>query len=69
MKATTGLGADRMTPIDVERPPDSAVLELAELLNLIECSLACPFQTQLVIGKLLPKKLGGDRVIGASFPG
>eukprot|EP00959_Pyramimonas_sp_CCMP1952_P236982 4952571-Pyramimonas_sp.AAC.1 len=70
MKAAAGLGADRMTPIDVERLPSVALVELAELLNAIERTLAWPHQTQLIIGKPLPKKLSGDRVIGlASFLG
>jgi hypothetical protein len=70
MKANTGLGADRMTPIDVERLPSEALVELAELLNAIERALAWPHQTQLIIGKLLPKKVSGDRVIGlVSFLG
>eukprot|EP00959_Pyramimonas_sp_CCMP1952_P037855 792334-Pyramimonas_sp.AAC.1 len=70
MKANTGLGADRMTPIDVERLPSEALVELAELPNANERTLAWPHQAQLIIGKLLPKKMNGDRAIGlASFLG
>eukprot|EP00959_Pyramimonas_sp_CCMP1952_P328872 6885255-Pyramimonas_sp.AAC.1 len=56
MRANTGLGADRMAPIDVESLPSEALVELAELLNTVEQTLAWPHQTQLIIGKLLPKK-------------
>eukprot|EP00959_Pyramimonas_sp_CCMP1952_P203125 4247907-Pyramimonas_sp.AAC.1 len=55
-RANTGLGADRMTPIDAGRLPSEALVELAELLNAIERTLAWPHQAQFIIGKLLPKK-------------
>eukprot|EP00959_Pyramimonas_sp_CCMP1952_P332812 6969267-Pyramimonas_sp.AAC.1 len=64
MRAKTGLGADRLSPLDVERPPQAGLEELAELVNVCEATLTWPHQTQLVIGKLLPKKVEGDRAIG-----
>eukprot|EP00959_Pyramimonas_sp_CCMP1952_P211122 4418622-Pyramimonas_sp.AAC.1 len=70
MTANTGLGADRTTPIDVERLPSEALVQLAELLNTVEQTLAWPRQTQLIIGKLLSKKVSGDPLIGSvSFLG
>eukprot|EP00959_Pyramimonas_sp_CCMP1952_P250228 5230363-Pyramimonas_sp.AAC.1 len=64
MKPRAGLGADQLTPCDIERLPDAGVAELATLFNTAEEFLAWPVQTMIVIGRLLPKKISGDRVIG-----
>eukprot|EP00959_Pyramimonas_sp_CCMP1952_P068875 1437691-Pyramimonas_sp.AAC.1 len=63
MKPRAGLGVDRLTPCDMERLPDQGLEVLASLPNSIEHLLAWPAQTMLAIGRLLPKKVSGGRVI------
>eukprot|EP00959_Pyramimonas_sp_CCMP1952_P391178 8197810-Pyramimonas_sp.AAC.1 len=63
MKCRTGMGCDRLSPADIERVPAAGLGELAALFNYLEAALVWPQQTQLIIGKLLPKKTEGDRII------
>ena len=53
-----------MTALDFERLPDSGLAELVELLHAAEACGSWPWQVLLVIGRLLGKKSGGERVIG-----
>eukprot|EP00959_Pyramimonas_sp_CCMP1952_P249037 5205779-Pyramimonas_sp.AAC.1 len=65
MRPKLGQGVDRLSPLDIERLPDSALTELSSLFETIEEALAWPIQTQLVIGHMMPKHRGsGDRIIG-----
>eukprot|EP00959_Pyramimonas_sp_CCMP1952_P015952 337208-Pyramimonas_sp.AAC.1 len=64
MKARAGMGIDRLSPLDFERLPDCAIEDLVNLFSAIEASLTWPWQSLIVIGRLLAKKSGGDRVIG-----
>eukprot|EP00959_Pyramimonas_sp_CCMP1952_P293161 6131345-Pyramimonas_sp.AAC.1 len=64
MKGKAGMGIDRLSPLDVERLPDVAIAELCSLYAAIEERKTWPWQTMLVVGRLLAKKSGGDRVIG-----
>eukprot|EP00959_Pyramimonas_sp_CCMP1952_P013939 294860-Pyramimonas_sp.AAC.1 len=64
MKTKAGLGVDRLTPIDFERLPDSALEELSGIYEAIEASVSWPWQLLVCLGRLLPKKSSGDRVIG-----
>eukprot|EP00959_Pyramimonas_sp_CCMP1952_P177442 3708894-Pyramimonas_sp.AAC.1 len=48
----------------MERLPFAGVSELAGLFNACEECLSWPWQILLVVGKLLGKKSGSDRVIG-----
>eukprot|EP00959_Pyramimonas_sp_CCMP1952_P452074 9465050-Pyramimonas_sp.AAC.1 len=64
MKPRAGMGVDRLAPCDIERLPDAGVAELCALFAAIEYLLVWPVQTMLVLGRLLPQKLNGDRVIG-----
>eukprot|EP00959_Pyramimonas_sp_CCMP1952_P061463 1284498-Pyramimonas_sp.AAC.1 len=63
MRPKAGLGIDQMSPLDFGWLPDCAVAELCELYRLVEEGLAWPWQMLTVIGRLLGKKSGGDRVI------
>eukprot|EP00959_Pyramimonas_sp_CCMP1952_P154621 3234696-Pyramimonas_sp.AAC.1 len=47
------MGIDRLSPLDFERLPDEALAELCML-----------YPAMVVVGRLLAKKPGGDRVIG-----
>ena len=53
-----------MSPVDVERLPDSALEEARGLCRLVEEGLAWPWQAMAAVGRLLGKKSGGDRVMG-----
>eukprot|EP00959_Pyramimonas_sp_CCMP1952_P241868 5055622-Pyramimonas_sp.AAC.1 len=64
MKSRAGLGIDRLTPLDSERLPDCALDELAGIFETIEATCTWPWQLLVVLGRLLPKKSSGDRVIG-----
>eukprot|EP00959_Pyramimonas_sp_CCMP1952_P056290 1175762-Pyramimonas_sp.AAC.1 len=59
------MGLDRLSPIDLERLPDAALTELAQLYNMFEECQTWPWQLMGVVGKLLAKKTVGQfRVIG-----
>eukprot|EP00959_Pyramimonas_sp_CCMP1952_P376284 7881781-Pyramimonas_sp.AAC.1 len=64
MKAEAGMGIDQLSPIDVERLPESGMHDLAQLYEAIEGPLTWPRQKMACIWRLLPKKSSGDRVIG-----
>eukprot|EP00959_Pyramimonas_sp_CCMP1952_P134833 2821573-Pyramimonas_sp.AAC.1 len=53
-----------MTPTDFERLPDSALAELAILFEACELHGCWPGQVLLIIGRMLTKKVSGDRIIG-----
>eukprot|EP00959_Pyramimonas_sp_CCMP1952_P278780 5828887-Pyramimonas_sp.AAC.1 len=53
-----------MTPTDFERLPDSALAELAIRFEACELYGCWPGQVSLIIGRMLPKKVSGDRIIG-----
>eukprot|EP00959_Pyramimonas_sp_CCMP1952_P125502 2624047-Pyramimonas_sp.AAC.1 len=61
MKARAGQGVDVLSPTDIERMPDIALTELSQLYAVIEGTLVWPVQLGLTIGRLLPKKVSGDR--------
>ena len=63
MRPRTGRGADQLRPTDIERLPDSALLELLEIYAEAERLGSWPRQLLLVTGQLLGKK-GGVRVVG-----
>eukprot|EP00959_Pyramimonas_sp_CCMP1952_P187029 3911116-Pyramimonas_sp.AAC.1 len=44
MKARAGMGIDRLSPLDFERPPDCAIEDLVNLFTDIEASLTWPWQ-------------------------
>eukprot|EP00959_Pyramimonas_sp_CCMP1952_P185201 3872610-Pyramimonas_sp.AAC.1 len=58
------MGVDVLSPTDVERLPDVALDELARMYGVIEETLTWPSQLGLTIGRMIPKKASGDRVIG-----
>eukprot|EP00959_Pyramimonas_sp_CCMP1952_P196134 4100583-Pyramimonas_sp.AAC.1 len=64
MKASTGQGVDFLSPVDLERLPDTALAELALLFTACEACLCWPGQLLLILGGMLPKKVQGDRIIG-----
>ena len=64
MKPMAGLGIDGLTPLDMQRLPPEGHDALAKLLNTIEEVGTWPTQLLVVLGRLLPKKSGGDRIIG-----
>eukprot|EP00959_Pyramimonas_sp_CCMP1952_P309315 6473240-Pyramimonas_sp.AAC.1 len=64
MKGKAGMGIDRLSPLDFERLPGEALAELCTLYSAIEECKTWPWQTMMVVGRLLAKKSGGDRVIG-----
>ena len=64
MKAKAGLGVDQLSPLDMERLPFAGLVELTALFNACEECCSWPWQVPRVVGKLLGKKSGGDRVIG-----
>eukprot|EP00959_Pyramimonas_sp_CCMP1952_P095115 1989012-Pyramimonas_sp.AAC.1 len=65
MEARAGQGIDRLSQLDLERLPDEALSELAELFNMFEECQTWPWQLMGVLGRLLPLKAEGQfRVIG-----
>eukprot|EP00959_Pyramimonas_sp_CCMP1952_P099359 2077243-Pyramimonas_sp.AAC.1 len=64
MKPRAGLGIDQLTPLDMQRLPPEGHAALADLLNTVEDVGTWPTQLLVVLGRLLPKKSGGDRIIG-----
>eukprot|EP00959_Pyramimonas_sp_CCMP1952_P333677 6987959-Pyramimonas_sp.AAC.1 len=64
MKGRAGMGVDMLSPLDFERLPDEALAELVLLYQACECHLVWPGQILLILGRLLPKKSNGDRIIG-----
>eukprot|EP00959_Pyramimonas_sp_CCMP1952_P356853 7472531-Pyramimonas_sp.AAC.1 len=64
MKASLGLGVDGFTPVDFQRLPPTALQEMPLRLTAIEDTLTWTIQTQVILGKLTPKKTGADRAIG-----
>ena len=63
MRPRTGRGVDQMTPLDFERLPDAALQEMVHMLCQAEAVASWPRQVLLVVGRLLGKKSGGERVI------
>eukprot|EP00959_Pyramimonas_sp_CCMP1952_P274210 5731754-Pyramimonas_sp.AAC.1 len=64
MKPRAGQGLDRLSPTDLDRLPDAALAALASLFVMTEESCTWPWQLLPVLGRPLPKKSSGDRIIG-----
>ena len=64
MKARAGQGIDQMSPVDIQRLPDVGVEQLTSLFEACESQMTWPWQVLMILGRLLAKKSGGDRVIG-----
>eukprot|EP00959_Pyramimonas_sp_CCMP1952_P266738 5576813-Pyramimonas_sp.AAC.1 len=64
MKARAGQGTDQMSPVDIQRLPDEGIEQLTSLFEACEAQLTWPWQAPMVLGRPLPKKSGGDSVIG-----
>eukprot|EP00959_Pyramimonas_sp_CCMP1952_P378069 7919716-Pyramimonas_sp.AAC.1 len=64
MKGRAGMGVDMLSPLDFERLPDEALAELVLLYQACEYHLVWPGQILLILGRLLPQKSNGDRIIG-----
>eukprot|EP00959_Pyramimonas_sp_CCMP1952_P199228 4167277-Pyramimonas_sp.AAC.1 len=58
------MGVDFITPLDLERLPDSALGELILVFEAREQCLCWQAKLQLILGRLLPKGTSGDRIIG-----
>eukprot|EP00959_Pyramimonas_sp_CCMP1952_P395297 8282950-Pyramimonas_sp.AAC.1 len=64
MRPKTGKGIDQLTVGDLARLPDAALQELADLYTAAERAATWPEQLLLVLGHVLEKKGGGERIIG-----
>ena len=64
MKPRSGKGLDRLSPTDLDRLPEEALSSLASLFMMIGECCTWPWQLLPVLGRLLPKKSSGDRIIG-----
>eukprot|EP00959_Pyramimonas_sp_CCMP1952_P129505 2708204-Pyramimonas_sp.AAC.1 len=64
MKARAGLGVDRLSPTDFERLPQEGLQDTCDLFAMVEEGLTWPWQVMCMIGGLLAKRSGGDRVTG-----
>eukprot|EP00959_Pyramimonas_sp_CCMP1952_P327771 6862319-Pyramimonas_sp.AAC.1 len=63
MKARTGLGVDQLTLLDIQRLPSEGHEALAGILNLVDDTGTWPTQLLCALGRLLPKKADGDRIM------
>eukprot|EP00959_Pyramimonas_sp_CCMP1952_P219280 4584732-Pyramimonas_sp.AAC.1 len=59
------MGVDMMGTGDFLRLPEEALDQHVRLLKLIEAQAAWPPQVHSTIAAMVPKKLGGDRALGA----
>eukprot|EP00959_Pyramimonas_sp_CCMP1952_P115199 2408092-Pyramimonas_sp.AAC.1 len=64
MKASTGQGIDFLSPVDLERLPDTGLAELALLYTACEACLRWPGQLPLILGRAPPEKVHKFRIIG-----
>ncbi|CAK0815944.1 unnamed protein product, partial [Prorocentrum cordatum] len=64
MSSGKARGIDNLSPADLQRMPEDGFDGLAALLNVREASGVWPWQLSAVIGAAIPKRGGGDRIIG-----